>query len=161
MKGIFLLLGSNLGDREEVLHKAIETLKSNKIQVIEKSFIYETAAWGIRNQQAFLNQIVEIETSLTPPELLQLILNIELQLGRVRQRKWGERIIDIDILYYHNYVCEEKDLQIPHPGIPDRKFTLIPLVEMCPDQIHPVLKRSQKQLLESCKDELEVSLFVN
>jgi len=161
MKGIFLLLGSNLGNREEGLHKAIETLKSDKIKVIEKSFIYETAAWGIRDQQAFLNQIVEIETSLTPPELLQLILNVELEIGRVRQRKWGERIIDIDILYYHNYVCEEKDLLIPHPGIPDRKFTLIPLVEMCPDQIHPVLKRSQTQLLESCKDELQVSLFVN
>lgn len=161
MEGIFLLLGSNIGDRKTVLKNAIEALEKREIRLVKKSSVYETAAWGINDQQDFLNQVLEVDTSLTPHELLKVILEIELELGRVRKIKWGERLIDIDILYYNTFICKDDDLEIPHPGIPDRRFTLIPLVEICPDFIHPVKLISQKQLLDNCKDNLEVSLFSN
>lgn len=159
MEGIFVLLGSNLGDRERVLKKAIESLEYKGIVLVKKSSVYETAAWGITDQKSFLNQVLQVDTSLDPKELLEVILKIELELGRVRKIKWGERLIDIDILYYHNFICKEDDLEIPHPGIPQRRFTLIPLVELCPEFIHPKLRLSQKNLLDNCEDNLEVSLF--
>ncbi|ADR21081.1 2-amino-4-hydroxy-6-hydroxymethyldihydropteridine diphosphokinase [Marivirga tractuosa] len=159
MEGIFLLLGSNLGNRLNSLIQANEALEEKGIKVLNKSSVYETAAWGKTDQQAFLNQVVKVDTSLEPAALLNVILEIELELGRVRKIKWGERLIDIDILYFHNYLCEADDLSIPHPGIPDRRFTLIPLVELCPDFLHPKLKVSQKELLANCEDNLDVSLF--
>ncbi|WP_296618318.1 2-amino-4-hydroxy-6-hydroxymethyldihydropteridine diphosphokinase [Marivirga sp.] len=159
MEGIFLLLGSNLGDRENILAQAIVALDKNGIKVVKKSSIYETAAWGKTDQQAFLNQVLQIETFLDAHDLLKLILEIELQLGRVRKVKWGERIIDIDILYFNDVVYQDSDLEIPHPGIPYRRFTLIPLVEIYPNFIHPAKHISQKELLDNCEDNLEVSLF--
>jgi len=159
MEGIFLLLGSNLGNRSEVLEKTIRTLESSGIQVEKKSSVYETAAWGKTDQQAFLNQVLQIETHLEARQLLDLILDIELELGRIRKVKWGERLIDIDILYYHDTICKENDLQIPHPGIPHRRFTLVPLVEISPSFIHPEHEKSQNELLANCEDNLEVSVF--
>jgi 2-amino-4-hydroxy-6-hydroxymethyldihydropteridine diphosphokinase len=159
MEGIFLLLGSNLGERTKSLNQAIHALRKKGVKLVKKSSIYETAAWGIEDQQAFLNQVLQVDTSLAPEELLKLILEIELELGRVRKIKWGERIIDIDILYYNDILCQEKNLEIPHPGIPHRRFTLIPLVEICPELLHPKIKISQKKLLDNCNDNLEVHLF--
>jgi 2-amino-4-hydroxy-6-hydroxymethyldihydropteridine diphosphokinase len=159
MEGIFLLLGSNLGNREEVLNKAVGALEKNKVQVVSKSSVYETAAWGKTNQQAFLNQVVEVETQYNPKDLLNVILAIELQLGRVRKVKWGERLIDIDILYFNDQIIKDDDLEIPHPGIPNRRFTLIPLVEICPNFIHPIRQINQKELLNNCQDNLEVSIY--
>jgi len=159
MEGIFLLLGSNLGNRAKVLKEAIEALEFNGVSLIKASSIYETAAWGKTDQQAFLNQVLQVRTSLEARELLKLILEIELELGRVRKVKWGERLIDIDILYYHNLISNEKDLEIPHPGIPYRRFTLIPLVEICPHFIHPKKELSQLELLDNCEDNLGVSFF--
>jgi 2-amino-4-hydroxy-6-hydroxymethyldihydropteridine diphosphokinase len=159
MEGIFLLLGSNLGNREEVLQKAVSSLERNGIIVIKKSSVYETAAWGKTNQQAFLNQVLKVETELNVHKLLELILEIEIQLGRVRKEKWGERLIDIDILYFHDKIYKEDGLEIPHPGIPYRRFTLIPLVELCPQNKHPIKKITQTELLDSCDDSLKVSLF--
>lgn len=160
MEGIFLLLGSNIGERDKVLKQAMLALENKGIVLIKKSSVYETAAWGITDQQAFLNQVLQIETSLKPKDLLKEILDVENKLGRVRKIKWGERLIDIDILYYHDVICKDSDLEIPHPGIPNRKFTLIPLVEICPHFIHPLKAISQKELLDNCEDNLEVSLFV-
>lgn len=160
MEGIFLLLGSNLGDRVNSLMQANEALEEKGIRILKKSSVYETAAWGKTDQQAFLNQVIQVDTFLEPDELLKVILKIELELGRIRKIKWGERLIDIDILYYHKLICKNNNLEIPHPGIPDRRFTLIPLVEICPGFIHPKLKISQKKLLDNCEDNLEVSLFV-
>ncbi|MGJ3236871.1 2-amino-4-hydroxy-6-hydroxymethyldihydropteridine diphosphokinase [Marivirga sp.] len=159
MEGIFLLLGSNLGNRAAVLNKAIEALKIHKIQLVNKSSVYETAAWGKTDQQAFLNQVVEVKTDYNPAELLSVILDIELELGRVRKVKWGERLIDIDILYFNDQVIKEDELEIPHPGIPSRRFTLIPLVEICPQFIHPIKQVNQKELLNNCKDNLKVSIY--
>ncbi|WMN07113.1 2-amino-4-hydroxy-6-hydroxymethyldihydropteridine diphosphokinase [Marivirga arenosa] len=159
MEGIYLLLGSNLGDRAKILMDAIELLRKNNIKVIQQSSVYETAAWGKTDQQSFLNQVVLVESDKQPKQLLDLLLRIELDLGRVRKEKWGERLIDIDILYYNSEVVKEDDLIIPHPGIPDRKFTLIPLAELSPDGIHPVLKMTQSELLSNCDDDLDVSPF--
>lgn len=159
MEGIFLLLGSNIGNRAKVLKQAIEVLESKGIMLVKKSSVYETAAWGKTDQQSFLNQVLQVNTTLNPKQLLKIILETELELGRVRKIKWGERLIDIDILYYHDFVCKEDDLEIPHPGIPQRRFTLVPLVEISPEFIHPKMNLTQNKLLEYCKDNLEVSLF--
>ncbi len=159
MEGIFLLLGSNLGDGANVLSQAIAAIEENRIEIVKKSSIYETAAWGKTDQQAFLNQVLLVKTSLDAHELLKVVLEIELQLGRVRKVKWGERIIDIDILYFNDLVLRDTVLEIPHPGIPYRRFTLIPLVEICAQFIHPEIQVSQKELLDNCEDNLEVSMF--
>ncbi|MGM0579090.1 MAG: 2-amino-4-hydroxy-6-hydroxymethyldihydropteridine diphosphokinase [Bacteroidota bacterium] len=159
MEGIFLLVGSNLGNRAKILIDAAETLEKRGVKVVNRSSVYETAAWGKTDQQAFLNQVLQVETALSARELLDVILKIEIDLGRVRKIKWGERLIDIDILYYHDSLIKEDNLEIPHPGIPDRRFTLIPLVEICPNFIHPKKQISQIDLLENCEDNLEVSLF--
>ena len=159
MSGIYLLLGTNLGDRTANLARVRELLVGNRVPIVKESLIYETAAWGIEDQPAFLNQVLEIETSKTPAKLLELTKAIEEDMGRVRKEKWGERLIDIDILYYGDTVIDKKNLQIPHPEIQNRRFTLKPMVAIAADFIHPVLKKNQQALLHECKDNLEVSVF--
>ncbi len=157
MDGIYLLLGTNLGDKEKNLSNAINLLEKHQIKVANRSSLYETAAWGKTNQPTFINQVIQIETALTPQLLLDTILSVELKLGRIRKEHWGERLIDIDILYYHNQIIETPHLKIPHPGIPDRRFTLIPLVEIAKDYIHPKLRQNQEILLNNCEDSLAVN----
>ena len=159
MQGIYLLLGTNLGDRKANLDRAIQLIDAKGITVIQTSSIYETAAWGIEDQPGFLNQVIRVGTQLPAERLLSILLAIELEMGRVRIQKWGERLIDIDILYYLDEVIDKEDLQVPHPGIPDRRFTLVPLVELDAEAMHPVLQKSQQELLEACKDELEVKVW--
>lgn len=155
----YLLLGSNLGDRKLILKNAAVVI-SQKIGVIESySSIYETLAWGIEDQPAFLNQVIKVETSLHPQKLLTTINGIEKELGRVRHQKWGERLIDIDILYYNEDIIETENLVIPHPEIINRRFTLIPLAEIAPNYIHPIIKKNQSALLEICPDKLEVKNY--
>jgi len=158
MNGIYLLLGSNMGNRLEYLKEAEQQLIQTGIQVIDESSVYETEPWGKKNQDWFLNVVLQIETSKKPAELLASILMVEQSLGRIRNEKWGERCIDIDILYYHNLEIDIEDLTIPHPGIPDRRFTLVPLVEMCPLEVHPTLSKTQMELLADCTDELDCRL---
>jgi len=154
--GVFLLLGSNLGDKKYNLATAREHIKAAIGEIITSSSIYETAAWGKTNQPAFLNQVIQVKTSVTPEQLLQKINHIESEMGRIRVEKWGERLIDIDILYYNHEVVQTEKLHIPHPGIPERRFTLMPLTEIAPDFIHPVLQKSNVSLLQLCEDSLEV-----
>ncbi len=159
IESIYLLLGTNLGDRKANLTTALQYI-TLQIGAIEKaSSVYESEAWGENEQPLFLNQVVSIQTSLPPEELLHHIQAIEQQMGRVRIRKWGERVIDIDILYYFNQVVATKQLQIPHPGIPDRRFTLAPLCEMDAEAVHPVLHKTQLELLNECNDNLNVWLW--
>ena len=158
MNGIYLLLGSNMGNRLEFLREAITLLLQSKIEIIDESSIYETAPWGPKDQGWFLNVILEVASSKSPSELLATLLDIEQEIGRIRKEKWGERSIDIDILYYHAEVLETEKLTIPHPGIPDRRFTLVPLVEMAPMAIHPVHHKSHVELLAECKDTLDCRL---
>lgn len=159
MSGIYLLLGTNLGNKSNNLRKVIELLVANRIAIRRESSIYETAAWGIEDQPSFLNQVIEIETARTPERLLELTQEIERTMGRVRIEKWGERLIDIDILYYGDTILNQEGLVIPHPEIQNRKFTLAPLVEVAPEFVHPLLLSSQKELLDGCNDQLPVQLL--
>ncbi len=159
MKGKYLLLGSNLGDREELLNTAREQIEKWIGTIVKTSLIYETEAWGIEDQPEFLNQALEIETELKPIEVLDKIGIIEKEMGRRRYQKWGTRIIDIDILYFDDVVIETEELTIPHPENPNRKFVLVPMVEIAPDLVHPTLSLSQEELLDRCQDPLEVKLF--
>lgn len=158
MNGIYLLLGSNMGNRLEYLKEAEQQLIRQGIQVMDESSIYETEPWGKENQDWFLNVILQVECSQGPLELLETILSVEKSLGRIRKEKWGERCIDIDILYYHDEILETDQITVPHPGIPDRKFALIPLSEMCPLETHPTLNQNQMELLAACTDELDCRL---
>ena len=159
MEGIFLLLGSNLGDRKQSLARANELIRSYIGQIETSSALHVSSAWGLSDQPDFLNQVLFVKTALEPEAVLIKIQKIEHQLGRERYQKWGPRIIDIDILYFGERVVETLDLIIPHPGIPERRFTLKPLKEIAPDFIHPVLKKSISELLDLCNDSLGVQLL--
>lgn len=159
-KNTYLLLGSNLGDRENNLSVAREHIAEKIDSILQSSAIYETAAWGKEDQPNFLNQVIALKTGLDPYVLLTTLLQIENGMGRERKVKWGERIIDLDILFYGDEVISNDQLTIPHPGIPSRKFTLLPLQEIAPDLIHPQLNKSITELLTSCPDPLEVKLYI-
>ncbi|MBL3656394.1 2-amino-4-hydroxy-6-hydroxymethyldihydropteridine diphosphokinase [Fulvivirga sp. 2943] len=156
MEGIYLLLGSNLGDKKNMLDQARNLISHEIGTIINSSALYETAAWGKENQPSFYNQVLKVQSELSAESILGKIQKIESDLGRVRLEKWGSRVIDIDILYYHQEVIENENLIIPHPGIPERKFTLEPLTEIAPDYIHPILKASNQELLYKCIDSLQV-----
>ena len=155
--GLFLLLGSNLGDKELVLTEACDRISKAIGPISRKSSLYSTSAWGKTDQPDFLNQVIQVSTALSAREVLMHILQIEKDMGRIRQEKWGARIIDIDILYYNDLVLEEGDLSIPHPGIPGRRFTLVPLAEIAATFIHPTIKLNQIELLDQCPDQLPVT----
>jgi len=133
-------------------------LTSNFIgPVTEESDIYETAAWGdILDQEDFYNQAISCETELGPTELLSEIQEIEHKLGRVRKKRWGPRIIDIDIIFYDDKIIETAELQIPHPQFRNRKFVLVPLLDICPDQIDPLSRQSVQEIAAACDDPSKV-----
>jgi len=155
--GIYLLLGSNLGDKRDTLFQATRQIDAEIGKVMKCSSLYETEPWGNSSQPSFLNQVVLINCKLSPMQLLTALLEIEKRLGRIRYEKWGERTLDIDILYYNNVIIDSDHLRIPHPEITNRRFTLVPLVELAPDFIHPVLNKTNRLLLSLCKDNLKVN----
>ncbi|NDK56649.1 2-amino-4-hydroxy-6-hydroxymethyldihydropteridine diphosphokinase [Pontibacter fetidus] len=156
MPNLYLLLGGNLGNRTLYLQQARETIAAKVGTIVQASAIYETAAWGKTDQPSFLNQVLEVETILTPEQVLQTINQIEHDLGRERLEHWGARVIDIDILFYDDLVQQTQRLTIPHPQLHLRRFTLLPLHEIAPGLAHPVLKQNIAELLEVCPDRLEV-----
>lgn len=156
MPNVYLLLGGNLGNRTAYLQQARESIAAQVGSITNSSKLYETAAWGKTDQPAFLNQVLEVQTELTPEQVLQRINLIEHELGRVRQEHWGARVIDIDILFYDSLVLQSQRLTIPHPQLHLRRFTLMPLAELAPHLAHPVLKKSIAELLLECPDKLEV-----
>lgn len=158
MNGIYILLGSNMGNRLEYLREAESLIIKQGIEVVDESSIYETEPWGNQDQDWFLNVVLQVNTSKEPHDLLNSLLEVEQALGRIRKEKWGERSIDIDILYYHDLMIETENLEIPHSGIPDRRFTLIPLVEMCPLEPNPKTGLTQMQMLADCTDQLDCKL---
>lgn len=153
----YLGLGTNLGDRKENLRKAIEAI-ALKLSVCKQSSIYETAAWGYTDQPDFLNQVIEVETGLTPLRLLNFLKRTEVELGRIENFRYGPRLIDIDILFYDDLVKNTSRLQIPHPRIPERAFVLVPLNEIAPSLEHPVLGKTITELLEDVPDKAGVRL---
>ena len=156
MNKVFLLIGGNMGDRLQNLHQAIALLSATCGPVIQQSAVYETAAWGKTDQAAFLNQALLLTTSLTPQELITTILSVEEEMGRLRMEKNGPRVIDIDIIFYNELVMQEPNLTIPHPQLQNRRFVLVPLHEIAPTFVHPVLHKTITELLEECKDDLAV-----
>ena len=156
MNQSYLLIGGNLGNRQENLEKAGQLIAANAGQVRKSSSLYETEAWGIHDQPAFLNQVLFVVTKLDPRQLLSTILDIEHQMGRERTQKFGPRSIDIDILFYNNEIMDEPGLTIPHPQLHLRRFTLEPLNEIAPSYFHPVIQKSVSDLLRDCPDSLAV-----
>lgn len=157
MAEVYLLLGSNVGDRQRFLNEATRLLQERVGPVLKPSSIYETEPWGFKSKGLFLNQVLKIETSLDSCELLKVIKAIETKLGRIRKtQRYSPRCIDIDILFYKNEVYFSDDLVIPHPGLHDRMFTLVPLNEIAPDYLHPILKKTIRELINDCDDKLAV-----
>ena len=157
MKIVFLGIGTNLGNREINLEQAVAGIEENIGTVLQSSSIYETDPWGFESKDKFLNMIVKVETTLSPSLLLEKIKIIESLLGRVRGgMRYSSRLIDIDILLYEDLIVDEERLVIPHPLMHERKFVLVPLCEIAPEMIHPVLKKSIAELLKICEDRSEV-----
>ncbi len=159
MDSIVLSLGTNKGDREAYLEQAHELLKGKGISVLKASSVYESEPVGYADQGDFLNQLLIVETTLKSEELLKTCLGIESEMGRVRSIKNGPRVIDIDLLFYHDEVSDKEDLILPHPRISERLFVLIPLVELLAHEIHPIIGVSSQKLLENCKDQSKVEKY--
>ncbi len=159
MNRAYLLLGSNLGNREENLKISKELIGLECGKILQSSLIYETEPWGTINQPLFLNQALKLATSLTSSELIKTVLKIETTMGRLRVEKMGPRLIDIDILFFNDEILETEMLQLPHPELQNRKFVLTPLAEIAPLLFHSILNKTVIQLLNGCKDEMKVKTY--
>ena len=159
MNKIYLLLGSNIGNSKEELDTAIKLIEKKVGKLSRKSGIYITAAWGNTDQPDFLNKVILVESKLTAEETLQTILAIEKKMGRERTVKNAPRVIDIDILFFNKQIINLPDLVVPHPELQNRRFVLIPLNQIAPLFVHPVLKKTVHQLLLKCTDPLNVKKF--
>jgi 2-amino-4-hydroxy-6-hydroxymethyldihydropteridine diphosphokinase len=156
--GIFLGLGSNLGDRHAYLSEALRLLQKEGLLLVRSSSIYETQPVELLEQPDFLNMTCEVDTDLEAEELLDLCLAVEEEMGRKRSQPKGPRIVDIDILFYNQKVLRTDRISLPHPALPARKFVLIPIVEIAPEFIDPVSGSTMRELLENCKDRSNVRL---
>ena len=184
MKEVFILLGSNRGDRKDYISKALEMIGIKAGAICKKSALYETEPWGFDDSTPFLNQVVDIETNLEPEALLEQLVTIEVRLGRIRPfdgcgcgvsssqalaqgsdtkefPAFSGRTIDIDILFYGQRLVFSDTLMIPHPRIHERRFTLVPLNEIAPEFIHPLLKKTISVLLRDCRDHAQVSKILD
>jgi 2-amino-4-hydroxy-6-hydroxymethyldihydropteridine diphosphokinase len=162
MNTTYLLLGSNLDDRQVMIRQAVEGINDRIGTVTGSSSVYESEPWGFKANGHFLNQVVQVDTGLSPHELLEAILQIELKLGRKRDSSfegYSSRSIDIDILFYNEDIISDNDLNIPHPRISERMFTLLPLCELNASMVHPVYKLTLQELKALCKDPNEVFLY--
>ena len=142
----YVALGSNLGDKEANLRKALELLEERGGEVVKTSSFICTEPYGVTDQPQFLNGVCEVRTSLVPLALLHTLLEIEQEMGRVRLRHWGERNIDLDLLLYEDVVLDTPELKLPHPDMQNRDFVLLPLSEIAPKLVHPILQKSIEEL---------------
>lgn len=161
MNNVFLQTGGNLGNRILNLQRGLQLIEKEIGIIFLQSSVYETEPWGFTDQPAFLNQVLQIQTSLSPIDVMSKIHLIENEMGRKRVQKMGPRIIDIDILFFNKDVINLPLLTIPHPFIQERRFVLVPLSEISPDYFHPVLKKNISLLLQECEDDSVVILFNN
>lgn len=153
MHDLILHIGSNIGARNRNLLSARQQLRQRVGEEVEASAIYETSAWGLENQRDFLNQALRLRTAYSPTEVLERALSIETYLGRQRIQKWGQRIIDIDLIFYDQLILHLPDLKLPHPLLQERRFVLVPLAEIIPFWQHPTLQQNVSHLLTTCSDE--------
>lgn len=153
MATVFLILGSNLGDRIAYLDSAKKSIIENAGDISRQSSFYETEPWGFEHENQFLNQVISLETILEPLTLLKKIKIIEKNLGRIKSKeRYSARVIDIDILFYDHLIIASPKLTVPHPEIPNRRFVLEPLAELDADFVHPVSGMSVRAMLENCLD---------
>lgn len=156
---VYLHLGSNEGNRENVLAESERLISENVGSILSSSKMYETEAWGVKEQPDFLNKALEVVTDLSPDDVLKEIQTIESTLGRKERVKWGQRIIDIDILLFDDAIIDTDYLKIPHLFMETRNFVLIPMLDIAGDIMHPVLKKTIEELYDECKDDCEVRIF--
>jgi 2-amino-4-hydroxy-6-hydroxymethyldihydropteridine diphosphokinase len=146
----------------ELLKQSIELIEKQAGRIVYTSSVYETSPWGFQDDTYFLNQVVAIETLLSPFDLLAALLNIESAIGRIRTGKnYSSRLIDIDILFYGNQVIDQKHLKVPHPRLHERRFALVPLAEIAGELVHPVFSLTINQLVGQCMDQSEVKPYTN
>lgn len=156
---MFLALGSNLGDRLANLQTAI-ALMTPDVLVLAKSPVYETPPWGYLEQPAFLNQVIRAQTELSPDDLLVFLKQLETRMGRLPTERNRPRVIDLDILFYDNLVYASASLSIPHPRMQGRAFVLVPLADLAPDLLHPVLGKTTGELADEA-DQSGITLFAS
>lgn len=156
MNRVFLEIGGNQGNRLANLQKCTMLIDKQIGKLVKQSSIYETPPWGFESKQLFYNQVLLVESLLTPTQILKVLLDIEKKLGRIRQQqKYSSRTMDIDILFFNDEIIDNPQLEVPHPRLQHRLFVLKPLAEIAPDFIHPVLKKRISELLEICEDDSE------
>ena len=154
---VYLGLGSNLGNRKSNLEESIRQI-GEFATVKKSSSIYETEPWGLKDQPKFLNQVIFMESTLKPNELLLRLKKIEQQMGRKKSIRFGPRLIDVDILFYADHIMNTPELTIPHPHLTERAFVLVPLAEIAPKLVHPLYHKTIKVLLQDI-DQSSVLLF--
>lgn len=143
----YIALGSNLGDKEANLRRALELLIERGVEIVKTSTFISTEPYGVTDQPQFLNGVCEVRTSMAPLALLHTLLEIEQEMGRVRLRHWGERNIDLDLLLYKDVVMDIPQLKLPHPDMQNRDFVLLPLAEIAPELVHPTLQKTISELV--------------
>lgn len=156
MNKVYLQLGSNLGERAKVISDAVKKISESIGKVSTLSQVYESTPWRVDGQANYLNQIIEVKTIFSAKDILAAILKIEKDLGRVRIEKWGERLIDIDIIFFNNDIIETAELCIPHMHMHERNFVLVPLHEIAPNFFHPKYKKTVAQLYNESRDSEKV-----
>ena len=161
-ESVFVLLGSNLGDRELLVNQACKMIGERCGTIVAKSRLYESEPWGFKSEHWFLNQVVKVETSLSPDALMQKLLEIEKELGRDRSvphEGYVSRPMDLDILYFDNEIIDTQMVIAPHSRLHQRRFTLLPLCDIAPEFVHPVMKKTNLQLLDECQDAGKVNIY--
>ena len=156
MNKVYLQLGSNLGERAKFISDAVKKISESIGKVSTISQVYESTPWRVDGQANYLNQIIEVKTIFSAQDILAAILKIEKDLGRVRIEKWGERLIDIDIIFFNNDIIETAELCIPHRHMHERNFVLVPLHEIAPDFLHPKYQKTVAQLYNQSRDSEKV-----
>jgi 2-amino-4-hydroxy-6-hydroxymethyldihydropteridine diphosphokinase len=156
MNKVYLLIGGNMGDRMANIKMAQDYLDQEAGKLMQRSAVYETEAWGFKDQPAFLNQAILLHTHLDASTLMETLLSIELKMGRKRAVPMGPRTIDLDIIYFNEEIIDHNLLTIPHPRLAERRFVLLPISEIAPNYIHPVFQKNNATLLKECGDSLAV-----
>jgi len=162
LESVFVLLGSNLGDRELLVNQASKMIGERCGKIVAKSRLYESEPWGFKSEHWFLNQVVKVETAFSPDALMEVLLEIEKELGRDRSvphEGYVSRPMDLDILYFGNEIIDTQMVKAPHPHLHERRFTLLPLCDIAPDYVHPVMKKTNLQLLDECQDAGKVNIY--